>query len=31
MNVVFQNIPANEGARKVAPGEGEPFDIAALT
>ena len=28
MNVVFQNIPANEGARKVAPGEGEPFDIA---
>jgi len=28
MSVTFQNIPATEGARKVAPGEGEPFDIA---
>jgi quercetin dioxygenase-like cupin family protein len=28
VNSTLQNIPATEGARKVAPGEGELFDIA---
>ena len=28
MSVALQNIPATEGARKVAPGEGERFDVA---
>jgi len=28
MNPTLQSIPATEGARKVAPGEGERFDVA---
>lgn len=28
MIVALQNIPATEGARKIAPGEGERFDVA---
>lgn len=28
MSVALENIPASEGVRKVAPGEGERFDIA---
>jgi len=28
MNPILQSIPATEGARKVAPGEGERFDVA---
>ena len=28
MTVALQNIPATEGVRKVAPGEGERFDVA---
>ena len=28
MNALFQSIPPTEGVRKVAPGEGEKFDIA---
>jgi hypothetical protein len=28
MSVAFREIPATEGARKVVPGEGEPFDVA---
>lgn len=28
MNTLFQKIPATEGVRRVAPSEGEKFDIA---
>ena len=28
MSVTLENIPASEGVRKVAPGEGERFDVA---
>ena len=30
MSVALENIPASEGVRKVAPGEGERFDIRSL-
>lgn len=30
MNTALQNIPANEGVRKVAPAEGEHFDVAGV-
>lgn len=28
MNVALDNVPASEGVRKVAPGQGEAFDVA---
>ena len=28
MNVALENVPASEGVRKIAPGHGEPFDVA---